>query len=277
MTDAFSVLRVADEPIDPDQSFAARLRARLEALVLTEEALPMTATLTPYLGVAHGQRALAWYAEALGAVEQGERYVMPDGSIGHAELRIGGARLFLAEYGVGDGAQGAPVVSLSLEVPDVDAVVERAVVAGAQLERPVADQPYGRNGVLRDPFGHRWIVQTPTAAASPSELGYWMLAVPDSARAQAFFRALLGWSFSPGRAPDGWDIADVTPPGGLLGGQERVSVTLGFRVPDIAAAVERVRDLGGTAGEPEAQPYGSYADCTDDQSTAFWLLELPGS
>jgi PhnB protein len=38
---------------------------------------------------------------------------------------------------------------------------ERAVAAGAMVERPPADQPYGeRTTVFRDPFGHRWFVAT---------------------------------------------------------------------------------------------------------------------
>jgi uncharacterized glyoxalase superfamily protein PhnB len=32
------------------------------------------------------------------------------------------------------------------------------VAEGAHLERPVRDEPYGRTGVIVDPFGHRWIV-----------------------------------------------------------------------------------------------------------------------
>jgi PhnB protein len=40
----------------------------------------------------------------------------------------------------------------------------RAVSAGAEALRPVVDQFFGtRNGILRDPFGHRWIVATRTA------------------------------------------------------------------------------------------------------------------
>jgi uncharacterized glyoxalase superfamily protein PhnB len=38
--------------------------------------------------------------------------------------------------------------------------VARATVAGARLERLVADYPYGQIGVLRDPFGHRWMVRS---------------------------------------------------------------------------------------------------------------------
>ncbi len=56
---------------------------------------------------------------------------------------------------------GGTPISIHLYVEDVDAVVERAIAAGAKLIRPVADQFYGdRTGGIEDPFGHRWFVAT---------------------------------------------------------------------------------------------------------------------
>ena len=43
---------------------------------------------------------------------------------------------------------------LDVVVADVDAAVERAVAAGATLEVPARDAPYGRIAMLADPFGH---------------------------------------------------------------------------------------------------------------------------
>jgi predicted enzyme related to lactoylglutathione lyase len=43
---------------------------------------------------------------------------------------------------------------LDVVVADVDAAVERAVAAGATLEAPARDAPYGRIAMLADPFGH---------------------------------------------------------------------------------------------------------------------------
>lgn len=51
-----------------------------------------------------------------------------------------------------------------VSVPDVDALTDRAVSAGAELLSPPADMPYGaRQSTLRDPFGHVWIFLTPIA------------------------------------------------------------------------------------------------------------------
>ena len=56
---------------------------------------------------------------------------------------------------------GGSPVSIHLYVEDVDAVVARAVAAGAKLIRPVADQFYGdRTGGIEDPFGYRWFIAT---------------------------------------------------------------------------------------------------------------------
>ncbi len=50
---------------------------------------------------------------------------------------------------------------LHLYVADADAVVARAVAAGATVVRPLADQFYGdRSGTIEDPFGHVWVVAT---------------------------------------------------------------------------------------------------------------------
>jgi uncharacterized glyoxalase superfamily protein PhnB len=126
-----------------------------------------TATLTPYICVADAKAALTWYADAFGAVEE-VRYVGDDGRIGHAEITIEGARLMLsdeyAEAGVAAPLAGrGHDVALHLNVADVDDMFARAVARGATAEREPADQPYGeRSSTITDPFGHRWMIQTPS-------------------------------------------------------------------------------------------------------------------
>ena len=119
--------------------------------------------LTPYLAVADTRAALDWYARALGAVPEGELIVMDDGSVGHAEMTVGGARLMLADSApdydsVAPDPDVAAAVTLHLDVADADAVIEQARAAGARVDREAADTPYGRIGVFRDPFGHRWMI-----------------------------------------------------------------------------------------------------------------------
>jgi PhnB protein len=122
-------------------------------------------TITPYLIVSGGDKAIDFYKRAFGAVER-ERMQDSSGKIRHAEITVGDSRLMLADENPQIGALGPQTVggspiSLHLYVADVDAVVARAIASGATLTRPVADQFYGdRVGGLADPFGHRWWIAT---------------------------------------------------------------------------------------------------------------------
>ena len=298
MADPFEALAAPVVPAGPDPDFADRLRARIEqALGLQGGTTPSTtldrettvtpsaiAGVIPYLAVADARRALEWYVEALGARRRGEPIVMPDGRIGHAELDIAGDVLMLAdehpEVGVVAPRPGEGVtVTLHLTVGDVDAVTSRAVGAGADLERPPTDHPYGRNAVVRDPFGHRWMVSSEAApqaaqdaAVSPGDVAYVSLWVPDVERAAAFFGTVLGWRYAPGSSPQGRQVEGVTPNHGLWGGQARSTLFLCFAVDDVEAAVRRVRDAGGQAEDPRSEPYGPVADCVDDQGLPFAVV-----
>jgi PhnB protein len=122
--------------------------------------------LTPYLAVTDARAAIAWYVEHLGARVTYEPIVMPDGRIGHVELAVGDGRWMMAdehpEIQVEAPAAGrGAAVTLHLGVDDVDALVARMVAGGALLDREPADAPPGRIAVLRDPFGHRWMLNQP--------------------------------------------------------------------------------------------------------------------
>lgn len=132
-------------------------------------------SVTPYLIVKGGARAIEFYQKAFGAKEL-FRMAQPDGRVGHAELEIGDSRVMLAdehpEMGQrGPQSIGGSAVTMYLYVPDVDATVARAVAAGAKVTRPVETQFYGdRNGGLTDPFGHLWFVATHVEEVPPDEL-----------------------------------------------------------------------------------------------------------
>ena len=132
-------------------------------------------SLTPYLVVNDAARAIEFYKEAFGAQEL-MRFDAPGGKVGHAELKIGDSVLMLSDECDETGMRapqtlGGTPVGLMLYVEDVDAVVDRAVSAGAKLERPVKDQFYGdRTGGVADPFGHSWYVATHVEDVSPEEL-----------------------------------------------------------------------------------------------------------
>ena len=119
----------------------------------------------PYLMIRGAADAIDFYKKAFGADET-MRFPMPNGTIGHAEVRIEGAPVFLADEGPGAGMQspqqlGGTSVSVTVYVNDVDAFAKRAQDAGATVLRPVADQFYGERSVsLQDPFGHTWHFST---------------------------------------------------------------------------------------------------------------------
>jgi predicted enzyme related to lactoylglutathione lyase len=260
-----------------------------------------TTAITPYLAVADARRALVWYAEAFGARVLGEPVEMPDGRVGHAELQFGGARLMLSdaypEIGVvapqpGTGA----AVTLHIDVPDVDAVTARAVDAGAALERPPADSPYGRTATLRDPFGHRWLVFGAPGSAPGAvpdvvrsgDVGYASLWTMDVDRAATFYGSVLGWTFAPtGSAADAARMVEgATPPHGLaaladlprfFAGQRHPTLFRSHAVDDVDAAVRRVRDAGGRAEEPVEMSHGRSASCLDPDGAPFSVHEAGGA
>ena len=130
---------------------------------------------TPYLSVRGAAEAIDFYKKAFGAAEV-MRMPGPEGKLGHAEIRIGGSRIMLAdEYEAMDflspQARGGTTVHLHVYVKNVDQMVERAVAAGAKLIRPVENQFYGdRTGTLQDPFGHVWHLATHVEDIAPAEM-----------------------------------------------------------------------------------------------------------
>jgi uncharacterized glyoxalase superfamily protein PhnB len=302
MPDPMEDLRQVDRPIEPRPEFTTELRTRIERELGpippggTMSTAPTTATglhtITPYLAVSDARAAMAWYQDIFGAIVATEPIIMPDGRVGHVELRIGDAVIMLADEFddidvLGPTSRGGTTVSFVIDVPDVDTTYARAVAAGAVAERPPTDQFYGaRAGWLSDPWGHRWSISTPLAAvpgglaerdlgttSDVANLGYFAIGVPDVERASAFYTALFGWQPEGGSTDEGRHVANITPPGGLHGGEAGPSITIYFRVADIQAAVARVRDLGGDATEPLLVRSGWNAACHDDQGVAFDLWE----
>ena len=130
----------------------------------------------PYLCIKGVARAIEFYTRAFGAREQGARITDANGRVGHAEISIGGSTLMMADEHpehrfVSPQTLGGAHLQLFVTVPDVDAMVERAVAAGGALTRPIADQFYGhRTGEITDPFGYRWTLSTKIEDVSEEEL-----------------------------------------------------------------------------------------------------------
>ena len=131
--------------------------------------------ITPYLSVKGAADAIEFYKKAFGAIEI-MRLPGPDGTIGHAEIKIGNALVMLADespdYGnLSPKTLGGSPVRLHMYVEDVDAFFEKAIAAGAKVLIPIANQFYGdRSGRLEDPFGHVWLVSTHVEDVAPEEM-----------------------------------------------------------------------------------------------------------
>ena len=132
-------------------------------------------SLTPHLVCADAAGAIDFYVRAFGATELA-RLPAPNGKLMHALVRIGDSMLMLVdevpEWGsLGPKALKGSPVTIHLYVEDVDAVVARAVAAGARLTMPVTDMFWGdRYGQLEDPSGHRWSVATHTRDLTPEQV-----------------------------------------------------------------------------------------------------------
>lgn len=139
-------------------------------------------SVTPYLIIKGAARAIDFYKEAFGAVEL-MRLATPEGTVGHAEIKIGNSIIMLADEhpsmdAFGPETRGGTSVGLLIYVEDVDAVAERTIAAGATVVRPVKDQFYGdRSGTFNDPFGHQWTVATHIEDVTPEEIDRRMAAM----------------------------------------------------------------------------------------------------
>lgn len=98
-----------------------------------------------------------------------ERVAEPDGRVVHAKLTLGNFSLSLSEEASEWGwlspmsLRGSTVL-IQLEFENCDTVAEKMIVEKAEVVVPIKDRPYGkREGCIRDPFGHLWILSQQVA------------------------------------------------------------------------------------------------------------------
>ena len=119
-------------------------------------------TVTPSIVCTPCADAIEFYKEAFGAEESAPRMTGPDGSVGHAEIRIGDSVIMLGDEWPDGPTQspttlGGSTAALFIYTDDVDALWKRAIDAGAEEVFPLELQFYGdKSGRVRDPFGHTW-------------------------------------------------------------------------------------------------------------------------
>jgi PhnB protein len=135
----------------------------------------ITKDLSPRLVIEGVDNAIAYYVETLEA-EVIDRFTGPGGIVVHATLRIGQCILSMAEQVpkwqlFSPAALGGSPVLMRLTISDPDAVATRMVGRGGEIILPIEDRSYRkREGRVRDPFGHLWILSRPTETISHDEI-----------------------------------------------------------------------------------------------------------
>jgi PhnB protein len=166
----------------PRPDFRARLRRDLEregtmttmTTMKTGSVAPRRQAAAPALRIRNAAAAMQFYKDVFGATEIMRFEV--EGHIAHAEIEIDNSLIYLGEEVADLGypspqTLGGTPIAMHLYVDDVDAVVARAVAAGATIFKPVADEFYGdRVGQIVDPFGFAWSVATRKEDLSVDEM-----------------------------------------------------------------------------------------------------------
>jgi len=126
--------------------------------------LNMNTSFAPQLTLRVLAPAVDFYKRAFG-VEEMRLFKNDDGSVHVAELSLGGAVFFLHEEMPHKTEQapeslGGTSVLITVFVDDPDALMDRALAAGARELTPMQSYDYGyRQGELEDPWGHHWMIQ----------------------------------------------------------------------------------------------------------------------
>ena len=238
------------------------------------------AELKPYLAVADARAAVEWYVEHLGAEVVVDPVVMPDGRVGHVELEVAEAGWMMADEHPeiqveGPDRERGNAVTLHLDLGDgrdVDDRAERMVAGGAVLDRGPEDTPVGRVAVLRDPFGHRWMLNGavrsgPRLRARSSWFGV-VLDAADGPALAHFYERLLGWTVF-GESPEwttlapsrsrGYNMAFATerhyvrPVWPTVPGQPQMMSHLDLQVDDLEEAVAFAVSVGAEQASYQPQ------------------------
>jgi len=125
----------------------------------------LATSITPWLCVRNGARAIDFYKSAFGAIEV---FRMGDDRDVVARLSIEGAEFWLSDespehFNFSPESLGGITIRIILTVADPDTVFARAIQAGAKEVYPVTEEHDWRLGRVIDPFGHHWEIGRPLA------------------------------------------------------------------------------------------------------------------
>ncbi|HEX6035447.1 MAG TPA: VOC family protein [Anaerolineales bacterium] len=125
-------------------------------------------TIDSYIPVKGAADFIEFLKKAFDAKED-IRVLNPDGTIGHAEVRVGDSVLLM--FDSNDNWPDTPAF-LRIYVEDADASFKRVIGAGAESITEVMDSFLGeRGGRVKDPFGNIWWIITRVEDLSDEEKG----------------------------------------------------------------------------------------------------------
>jgi PhnB protein len=129
-------------------------------------------TVMAQLSVRHGRAAIEFYRAAFGAVEDYRVGGNDQNEAVVAQLSVGGGTFWVSDESpehanFSPESVGGATTKMLLIVEDPDAVIARAVTAGARLVRAASDEHGWRLGRIEDPFGHHWEIGKPVIAWPP--------------------------------------------------------------------------------------------------------------
>jgi len=124
-------------------------------------------TITPFVTVQDADKLIDFLKQVFAATEI-ERMTNTDGTIKHAEVRIGDSVLMISEA---RGEWKPMPAAFYLYISDVDAVYQRALAAGATSLMEPTNTFYGnRESGVTDQFGNYWWIATHIEEVSPEEI-----------------------------------------------------------------------------------------------------------
>jgi PhnB protein len=160
---------IISEVARPEVAGSVKIRRGVET-VMPNKTKPIPDgyhSVTPYLVVPGIAKLIDFVKQAFGATEL-ERFSRPDGTVQHAEVKIGDSIVMLGEP---QDASKAMPATLYVYVTDTDATYQRAVQAGGRSLREPRNEFYGdRTAGVEDAFGNQWWIGTHIEDVSPEEM-----------------------------------------------------------------------------------------------------------
>jgi PhnB protein len=106
----------------------------------------------PYL-ILNNANAFLDFTKAVFDGTERAKHMREENVIMHGEIQIGNCVIMFADSTSDYSIQTA---GLFIYVDDADRVYQRAIEAGGVKITELSDQPYGRSGGIKDPFGNTW-------------------------------------------------------------------------------------------------------------------------